>query len=235
MGAAFEKFKESMGLAFALKTIEREKFTQARQHNQIFIMGLRGGSAVLMVAAFEFYLKRLFEEYISKLNTIPPTIDILKLPEKLKVKIVFDSLQNSMNGPKYVAKTNKVDRIADILAACRLLIGEHINPATFSETNSNPNGSTVKDKFKEVGIPDIYLNIKSDFETKWGEIVAATFIEDKLNEIVNTRHIVAHTADTLNITKKSQNDAIKFLKILAELLEKEMDTHIKNLIRTAKK
>ena len=235
MGVALEKFKESLELANSLKKLERDKFAAGRQQDQPFIMGLRGGAAVLMVAAFEFYLRRLFEENISRLNTSPPSIDMLKLPNKFKVKIVFDSLQNSMNGPKYGTKPDKVDRIDDVLTTCKHLIGEHINPATFTDTSSNPNGATVKEKFKDIGITDIFSTVKPDFEIKWGTVVAATFIEDKLNEIVNVRHIVAHTAGTLNITKKSQNEALKYLKILSELLEKEMDTQIKNLLKTAKK
>ena len=235
MGRALEKFKESLELAISLKRIERDKFASKKQPNQPFIMGLRGGASVLMVAAFEFYLKRLFEENIARLNTSPPSIDLQKLPDKLKVKIVFDGLENPMKGPKYGLSSTKVDRINDVLAACRHLIGEHINPATFTDTNSNPNSDTVKNKFKDIGISDIFTLVKSDFEIKWGGAVAVTFIEDKLNEIVNVRHVVAHTADTLNITKASQNEALKFLRVLAELLDREIDKHIKNLLITAKK
>lgn len=235
MGVALDKFKESLELAISLKRIERDKFASTKQANQPFIMGLRGGAAVLMVAAFEFFLRRLFEESVARLNTSPPTIDLQKLPDKLKVKIVFDGLENPMKGPRYGPPTTKVDRIDNVLAACRHLIGEHINPSTFTDTSSNPNGDTVKNKFKDIGINDIFDLIKTDFEIKWGTAVAATFVEDKLNEIVNVRHVVAHTADTLNITKASQNEALKFLKILAGLLDNEMDKHIKNLLVTAKK
>lgn len=235
MGLAFDKFKESLKLAVSLGKIETDKFTNNRQANQPFKMGLRGGAAVLMVASFEFYLKRLFEENITRLNTSPPSIDLHKLPSSLKVKIVFDGLDVPMKGSKYGIKTQKVDRIDSILTACKHLIGEHINPAIFTDTNSNPNGDTVKSKFKEIGIPEIFASIKSDFETKWGGAVATTFIEDKLNEIVNVRHVVAHTANTLNITKSSQKEALKFLKILAELLEQAMDKHIKALLVSAKK
>ena len=235
MGIALEKFTESLKLATSLKKLEREKFASPRQQHQPYIMGLRGGAAVLMVAAFEFYLRRLFEDNISRLNTSPPSIDILKLPDKFKEKIVFDGLESSMKGPKFGPPTRRVDRIDDVLTACKHLIGEHINPATFTDTSSNPNGETVKRKFKEIGINDIFITIKTQFEAEWGAAVAATFIEDKLNEIVNVRHVVAHTADTLNITKTSQNEALKFLKILAELLESEIDKHIKGLLVTAKK
>jgi len=235
MGVALKGFKESLKLASALKTIEREKFLKAKVKDRPSVMGLRGGAAVLMVAAFEYYLRTLFEIYISKLNTNPPSIDISKLPDKLKVKIVFDSLTQSMKGSKYGAKKEKVDRINDITTACKYLICDHVDPATFTETNSNPNSATVKAKFKEIGIEDVYALIKSDFEKKWGSRVAIRFVEDKLNEIVQIRHVVAHTTDTLKITKKTQNESLKFLTILAELLEKVIEKQIKNLLKIGKK
>lgn len=236
MGVALEQFKESLELATALKKIEREKYpANPPTPKQPPVKGLRGGAAVLMVAAFEFFLARLFEEGISKLNTIPVSIDFDKLPDKLKIKTVYHSLNRAMSGPLFQEKLPKVDRVGEILTACKLLINEQINPKAFSETGSNPNGDTVKEKFKEVGIPDIFGVIKPAFETKWKSPVAHDFIKSKLNEIVRTRHVVAHTADTLNITRSSQNEAFRFLKILAELLEKELFRHIKDVKKNAKK
>lgn len=197
--------------------------------------GLRGGTAVLIVASFEYFLRRLFEENISKLNTTPISIDFKKLPDRLKIKAVYHSLQRAMDGPLYEAKPPKVDRLGDIENACKMIISEQVNPLAFSDTSNNPNSETVKEKFNEVGITDIFGKIKIAFEAKWGVPVANNFIKDKLNEIVRTRHVVAHTADSLNITRSSQNEAFKFLKIIAELLEKELENHIKNLQRTAKK
>ncbi|RNI30778.1 hypothetical protein EFY79_21205 [Hanamia caeni] len=236
MGAALIQFKDSLELAVALKKLERDKYpANPRLEQQPFVKGLRGGAAVLMVAAFEFFIRKMFEENIAKLNTIPPSIDFSKLPDELKVKTVFHGLKRAMDGPQFETKPPKVQRIKDILDAGKLLINEHLNPETFSETGSNPNSGTVKEKFKEIGIPDIFSKIKIDFETKWGQVVSITFIADKLDEIVRTRHVVAHTADTLNISRKTQNDSIKFLKILAEHLEKELERHIKHLLLTAKR
>lgn len=236
MGAAIIQFKDSLELANSLKKIERNNYSATPKTNeQPFVKSLRGGAAVLMVASFEFFIRKLFEENISKLNTIPPTIDFSKLPDELQVKSVFHGIKRAMDGPAYEAKPPRVQRIQSILDASKLLINEHINPETFSETGSNPNSATVKEKFKEIGLINIFNIIKNDFEAKWGQAVSVNFISDKLDEIVRTRHVVAHTADTLNITRKSQNEAIRFLKILAELLEKELEKHIKILLITAKK
>lgn len=235
MGAAFQQFKESLELATALKKHERKYPTNPNIAAQPLVKGLRGGAAVLMVAAFEFFLRRLFEENIAELNTIPVSIDFHKLPDQLKVTTVFNGLNKVLKGPLYEEKPPKVARINDIMATCKLLITDQIDPATFGETGSNPNGDRVKAKFKEVGIIDIFVKIKPSFETKWKTPVAHDFIKGKLDEIVRTRHVVAHTADTLNISRKSQNESFRFLKILAELLEKELQKHIKDIKKKAKK
>ena len=235
MGAAFDQFKESLELATALKRLERDKYpNNPKVVQQPFVKGLRGGASVLMVAAFEFFLRRLFEESISELNTIPVSIDFHKLPDKLKITTVFNGLNKVIKGPLYGEKPPKADRINDIMAACKLLINGQIDPMTFSETGSNPSGNTVKEKFKEVGLNDIFTKIKPAFEIKWKGPVAHDFIKSKLDEIVRTRHVVAHTADTLNISRKSQNESFRFLKILAELLEKELQKHIKDIKKNAK-
>jgi len=236
MGAAFDQFKESLELASALKRIERERYAAIPKANQQpLVKGLRGGAAVLMVAAFEYFLRKLFEENISKLNTVPQTIDISKLPDDMKITAVFKGIQRAMNGPQFESKPPKVQRIKDILDASKLLINDHVNPETFSETGSNPNSETVKTKFKEVGIADIFRTIKTDFERKWNQPVANDFIALKLDAIVRSRHVVAHTADTLHITRKTQNEAFKFLRILSELLEKELEQHIRQLLVSARR
>jgi len=167
MGAALDQFKASLELATSLKKLERDKYPNIPKiAEQPFVKGLRGGASVLMVAAFEFFLRRLFEECISELNTIPVSIDFQKLPDQLKITTVFNGLNKVLKGPLYGEKPTKVDRIDDIMTACKLLINEQIDPVTFSDTGSNPNGNTVKEKFKEVGINDIYATIKPDFEAK---------------------------------------------------------------------
>lgn len=236
MDSAFEQFKESLELATSLKKLERDKYPNIpKTKQQPFVRGLRGGAAVLMVASFEFFLRRLFEENIASLNTVPGTIDFNKLPEKMKVKAVFYGLKKVLDGPLHSEKPPKVDRIKNVIIACKSLINDQLNPETFSDTESNPSGDRVKEKFKDVGINDIFSEIKPAFESKWKYSVAHDFIKSKLDEIVRTRHVVAHTADTLNISRKSQNDSLKFLKILAELLEKNLQGHIKKIKKDAKK
>jgi len=233
MSRSLSDFKESMQLAEALKKIERTYPQNPNLTQQPDVKGLRGGAAVLMVAAFEFFLKNLFIEYIGKLNTIPKTIDFEKLPKNLKVTSVYGGLNEAMSGPRFRTKPPKVDRIKTIVEACKQIIIEQIDPNTFSNTSSNPSGETVKGMFKNVGIDNIFGKIKTDFEAMWHSPVPNDFINSKLDEIVRTRHIVAHTSDTLNISRASQNEAIKFLGVLSELLANKLDEHVQSLQLTA--
>lgn len=235
MGTSLVQFKESLSLASSLIKLEKKYPQVPNTLEQPYVKGLRGGATVLMVAAFEFFIRKLFEDNISTLNTNPPSIDINKLPEKLLEKNVFHSLKRSSEGPQFGNKPPLAQRIKDTLAMCDLLMNDHINAKAFSETGSNPNSDRVKDKFKEIGVDDIFGKIKPTFEIKWKQRVAATFIKDTLDKIVSDRHVVAHTADTLNITRQSLNDSIRFLTVLSTLLEKELLKQIKLLAKTAKK
>lgn len=235
MGAAFEKFQQSLELATALIKLEKKFPDNPLPKDQSFVKGLRGGATVLMVASFEFFVRQLFEENLSKLNTNPLTINSSLLPEKLQEKNVFHSLKRAMEGPLFSNKPPLAQRLNETIRMCDLLVREHINPDAFSETGSNPNGERVKEKFKEIGVSDIFGKIKRSFEVKWKFPVADTFIKDTLDNIVVSRHIVAHTADTLNITRQFLNDSIKFLKIISRLLEREMLKQIKHLKRVARR
>jgi hypothetical protein len=174
---AFDNFKESLKLSQALMDLEKKHFhNPPRQNENVAATALRGGAAVLMVASFEFYIRQVFSEYLAALNTTPPIIDCSKLPEKLRIKNVYQSLERAMDGPLFEEKPKRIDRINDILTTCGILITNQINPQAFSETGSNPNSSTVKEKFKDIGISDIFAEIKIGFEKKYGQPVADIFI-----------------------------------------------------------
>lgn len=236
MGDTFDQFKKSLELANSLKKLEREKYTKTpRLIQQPYVMGLRGGAAILLVASFEYFLSRLFESQINLLNDISNSIDFDKLPDKLRVTAVYNNLNRAMKGPLFQEVPPKVERLTNILNECKLLLLGNINSQGFSETGGNPNGDMVTQKFKEVGISNIFDEIRIPFGKKWEKSFSHDFIRSKLNEIVRNRHVIAHTADTLNISRKTQNEHFKFIKILAEVLEKTLIKHIREVKNNAKK
>lgn len=148
----------------------------------------------------------------------------------MRVNCVYLSLDYAMKGTKYEQST-KMQRLPEIDRVCRMLVSETFNPQALSETGGNPNPATVKEMFKNVGISNIFKKIKSNFERDWGQPVANLFIEGKLDEIVQRRHKVAHTADVLNVTRNALHESIKFLKIIAYLLDLELKKHIKQIMK----
>lgn len=232
MRPSLQQFKESLELAKSLRRIERKYPQNPSSKDRPAVKALRGGSVVLMVAAFEYYLRGLFEEHMTSLNAPPKEIDFNKLPDKLKTTSIIDGLQRALKGPQYLS-TNRIDRLPNIIGTCKKIIDDDVIPDPFAETSSNPDGKTLRGLFRNVGVGDIFAQIKPKFEKKWGKSVAQVFIESKLDEIVKTRHVVAHTTDILRFSRRDENAYLKFLGILAILLDSELSRHIKTLKRDA--
>ncbi|MGO9414506.1 MAG: HEPN domain-containing protein [Syntrophobacteraceae bacterium] len=224
---AVSTFTESIGLAEALLREETEKYPSApRLAEQKAVQGLRGGAAVLMVASFEYFLRQLFVEHIGVLTKQPLRVSFSTLPDVMQVHSIFETLNRGMKGPLFQKAPSKLLRLPDIDAACRYVISGMVNPEVFAETGNNPNSKSVKAMFSNVGIADIFTKCKSRFDRKWRKPTAQTFLSDKLDEIIRRRHVVAHTADALNISRRDLKDAIRFLKILVHVLDAELNLHI---------
>jgi len=229
---ALTQFKKTLEIAEELLLLEQRYFhNPPRSTEQKAVQGLRGGVAVFVVAAFENYLKNLMEEHLSELSFKHKSLSLNKLPDHLQVNRVYRLLDHAMKGPAFQTAPPKTQRIQDIERACKIIISGDIDPIVFCDVSSNPNSKNVKSLFSNVAINDIFITIKSKFDRKWRSPTAQTFIEDKLDEIVNRRHLVAHTADALAITRSDLKASIRFLKILATLLDSEMRDHTAKLIK----
>ena len=158
-------------------------------------------------------------------------VDFNRLPVKMKIQNVFRTLERALKGPLFQVPPPKLDRLNGIEQACGLIVTKTINPLAFSETGSNPNSSTVKEMFSNLGVPNVFGKTKARFEVDWGRPVHDTFINDKLNEVVGRRHVIAHTANALQLTRNELKTSIRFLKILAALLDKELSLHFRQVMR----
>lgn len=223
--AALMQFGESIQMAEELIKIEENYNDPPRPEEQKAVEGLRGGAAVLIVASWENFLRRLVEEELTNLTTHTPKVPFKNLPADMQTHNVIKTLEIATKGP------NKKDRLSDIELACNFVISGKINPVVFIDTKSNPNSKLVTEMFKNLGIPNIFVRIKGDFERRSKRKVADRFIEDKLNEIINRRHFVAHEAYVLNISRLDLNESIKFMKILAQVFERYLQKHMKNIFK----
>ena len=229
--AAYNQFCESLEMAKELLKIENSYKNPPRLHEQKAVQGLRGSVAVLVVAAFESYLRQMIEERLAELSAKHHHLHLERLPDNMRVTHVYNSLERAMKGPLYQDPPPKIQRLVDIDRICRVLISGDISASVFADTGGNPSSKNLKSLFKSLDLIDITSRIKLRFDKKWGKPTAQTFIDDKLQEIVNRRHIVAHTADALSISRTDLKESLKFLNILAELLDKELENHVKQLIK----
>ena len=82
--------------------IEQNNYSNPpRSHERKAVEGLRGAAAVLMVAAFENYLRQCVEEYLAELTKRPLKLQFNALPDKMKIHSVFTTLQHAMDRPPY--------------------------------------------------------------------------------------------------------------------------------------
>jgi hypothetical protein len=191
------------------------------------VEGLRGGAVVLMVAAFENYLKELVEEYLDKFTQFPLAFDPNKLPDVVRLHNIEQVIKIATENGK---TKDRVFKISEFMNAATIIINQRMVSASFSDAaRGNPNPEKVKKLFKSLGLDDFFSVIKTDFEAKWGQPVAPTFIHDTLQNVIDRRHEVAHTASVLSISRQDLATSLRFIKVFGEVCDKKMKSHIKTI------
>lgn len=232
--SALREFNSSLLVVKELLKIE-QRFQGSHLFTRIrAVQGLRGGAAILMVAAFEYFLRQLMEEALLTLSSGRFKGTLGKLPDKVRVNSIFGSLQRSMNSPVHGASGDRIDRVPEVVAACQLVVDGTLNSRAFSDTRSNPNSSQIRDMCNAVELKDIFGVIQSRFQREWGSNIALNFTRDKIDEIVNRRNAVAHTAVASNISSHDLIEDVRFLRTLARVLDVEIRMHVRILIKACR-
>ena len=184
--------------------------------NQKVVEGLRGGATVLMVAAFENYLRELVEEHLNDMTVEPLRFQIQKVPPKTRRINIENRLER-------VRRQKEDTRVADYLSAAQLVSAGVMMVNSFSGlAQNNPNSKKVRELYNSFGVEDFFKTIKTSFDQVWGIATADTFISDKLDEIVNSRHSVAHSAKILNISRLALQEWLYFFGILGLMCDEAL-------------
>jgi len=136
-----------------------------------------------------------------------------------------------MKGPPFQEAPPKIQRLPEIERACQFVISGKIDSKVFSDAGGNPNSKNLRAMLASIALDDFFKKIKNSFDKYWKAPTAYSFIADKLDEIVGRRHVVAHTADALNISRDDLRESLRFMRVLAKLLDRELARHIKQLIK----
>lgn len=227
---ALSTFGESLVSAKRLAVIESRYKDPPRPDKAPTVEALRGGFCVLIVGGFERFLTEAFQEHLSAFEGEPPPIPFSALPDSLRVNSVFESLELAMKGPRYSAGGTKAARFAGVSLAAERAVNENIDPTALAQTKGNPKAVRVKDMFKAIGVRRPFADIRPAFDQNWPRPEASTFLEDKLDEIVNARHVVAHTAEALQISRGDLQLWPTFLKALATVLDERLDAYVQNVL-----
>ncbi len=230
MSAALADFKATLKQTDALIARERRFDDPPKPHSQDAVLALRGAATVLMVATFERFLRDAVAEHVGKLATRPPPLPFNDLPEKLRTSSVFISLEAGDEGPAVGPAFRTSSSPTQDPYSGQSLRRWLCSPGALSETGGSAGADTVKLLFGNVGVQDVFSRIKADFEMAWGRPESVDFAASKLEEIVNSRHRVAHRADALNISRNQLAEWPQFLSVLAEVLDNALEQYIDDII-----
>lgn len=225
--SAMTSLDSSLGIVRALLGLEKTYSDPPLPRDAAVVEGLRAGSAVLVVAAFEEFLKSAFRDELTKLQLRRP--DFTKLPARLQVESVFSQLDLAMKG-----SGQKAQRLPEILLAATRVSRQQIHPESLCSTQSNPSPQVVAQLFKDVAFDSVFETLKPRFERIWGAPVSAMFARDKLDEIVQRRHQVAHSGRALNVSRVVLTESVRFVKVLSATLELELRAHLRQVAASAK-
>lgn len=216
--AALASFGGTLGLAESLLSLESTYLDPPPSEEEVQVRAFRGGAAVLMVAAFEDYLRTVIQESLDPYQKSPPDKPRSQLPQRLQIASVFHSLKHVLQGPRHGKPGKRVNRLPDVHQACTLVVQDRIDASALANTGGNPNSECLADLLKQLDIQDPLALIKVEYERLSATPVAHTFVQDTLDTIVLRRHAVAHTTTT-NASRADLNASIAFLKTLAEAVD----------------
>jgi hypothetical protein len=230
VSVALNDFKVSLKQTEALIAREKRFDDPPHPRSEDAVLALRGAATVLMVATFERFLRDVVAEQVGKLATRPPPLAFADLPEKLRTSSVFVSLERAMRGRHAGLPSGQIHRLPLVRSAASRFVEGLVDPRALSETGGNAGAETVKELFRNLGVQDVFGRIRPDFEAAWGRPESTDFVPSKLEEIVNSRHRVAHRADALSISRVQLGEWPRFLSTLAAVLDTALDQYVDDVI-----
>lgn len=227
-------FRRSLDLSRSLLAVETQLYSDPPSTaDQITVQALRGAASILMVASFEQFITDLMDKRLTPLATSPARVVFEDLPERMRNHSVFTTLEHATDHLPYQPSKPRIDRLPDIETAARQVLSGLINVQAFTYLGS-PKANQISEMFNHIGINNVFSVARPRFEQLWGQPVADRFIQDKLDEVVDRRHRVAHRAEALSISRTDLRQSLKFLRVLATVLDSASGKHIKDIIRAGK-
>ncbi|GGP61665.1 HEPN domain-containing protein [Streptomyces abikoensis] len=228
MSASLELLDSNLLSVRALISLESVYADPPKERELPTVSALRGACTVLTVAAFEKFLRDVFEEELDHIRQAG--IAASALPTKLRVEAAFASLELAIKGDHASKGTEREQRLNNILAVAAMLSQDSFDPKALAATNSNPDSLCVKRMFKSVGVYEVFQKVTPKFLKLWGKPEVSGFEAQKLDGLLGSRHQVAHTAQALHISRQELTYNTRFVEVLAQSLQEVLAEHVTEII-----
>lgn len=205
---------------------------------------LRAACLILPVAYFEDYLRALLDCFVDRLCSYSPRVPWGRLPDRLRWALVYDSIQvmaNQRRDRDLATAEARIYPLFEQLGALAAAPHAYVIPAEVLRlTRSNPNGDTVSDLMRLIGIGGLFTQVAAVLPG----IVPVTYaplytnrsayrdpaaIKRKLDDIVEARNRAAHGDHAPSKTRDEIAEQIDFLDVLADALQRVVQDHRKQL------
>ena len=213
---SYRDFEKSLKRAEKLRLIEKGRYKDPPPAQQIIaVEALRGGAVVLMVAAFERYLRGAFEEYTEEISRRAKTTGHAKLDVALVERNDF----NFINWVIRDSRQKRSVKIVELRRVAKRIAEKHFIPELFSRTRANPGPDTVKELFRDFGVPDAFDPIETNLATHHPRPFSKGFARDQLEAIIGWRNDVAHGGGALGIARTDLEGWVIFMGALGRAVD----------------
>lgn len=232
---ALSEYRRSLALGRALLSLGRATAKGTTGINPDIRDGLVGAATVFIVGGFERFIKEAVREDIETYVNTPDSVVFDKLPDVVRKTSVVEGARLAATAPPYVFADEYGSRYDFVLDVSESACSGVVRYEPFVLTGLSPGSDYVKAVFKRLGVTGVFPNAKAQFEAKWGSPVVDGFINAKLTEIVLNRHRAAHGLPLSSVTLEDLKEHLKFMRVLAELIDISLRTRARELAREGRR
>ena len=226
---ALAAFAEKIRAVEAMIEQERAR-DPSNPSDRPLVLGLRCGAAVMMVAAFERFLREVFKDYVSFLDCNPPMNWSSPLPESIRLWNIYENLRLVAGHHLNTKRKQLIAEMQPVRNLCDKLSKDIIVADAFSSMKSNPTSTTLRMMFQKLGVDNIFQEIHAEFASIYHPIPLRLFIETELDRIVKRRHDAAHTADATQFTGTDLVNDLQIMKSLAKAIDSKLKQTVDEII-----
>jgi hypothetical protein len=215
----FEEGLTEVRVLLALSGDEDASTTSPQQDN-----ALRRAGVVLLVSHFESYLKTLAEEFVDALDT--GRLEARQIPQGIRELHTIPRMSeilSTKSDDQRISLLRKLPSITALWNESAKPPSGTLNPQLVARQVTNAHGETIDGLFLLMGNGLNVCDGDIDIENPDGGSIETANIRRGLEDVVKCRNDIAHGDVTRKPTSEDVSRYVRFLKALAERLERKAD------------